>query len=54
MPITPFTDINRGENDGNVMLSLLGSVETCTATLVLSLLIYSLPTHKYNNIDNQF
>src|SRR6185369_14892400 len=35
------------------MLLLLGSSEECTPALVSEFArIYSLPTHKYNNVDN--
>src|SRR6185369_8677159 len=38
-----------------IMLLLLGSDETCTPTLVSEFArIYSLPTHKYKNVDNNF
>ena len=37
------------------MLLLLGSSEQCTPALVSEFArIYSLPTHKYNNVDNNF
>ena len=37
------------------MLLLLGSSEECTPTLVSEFArIYSLPTYKYNNVDNNF
>ena len=37
------------------MLLLLGSSEECTPALVSEFArIYSLPTHKYNNVDNNF
>src|SRR6185369_11590919 len=37
------------------MHSLLGSSEECTPALVSEFArIYSLPTHKYNNVDNNF
>ena len=37
------------------MLLLLGSSEECTPTLVSEFArIYSLPTNKYNNVDNNF
>ena len=40
---------------GPAMLVLLGSSEECTPTLVSEFArIYSLPTHKYNNNDNNF
>jgi hypothetical protein len=41
--------------DNDIMLLLLGSNEECTPTLVSEFArIYSLPTHKYNNDDNNF
>ena len=38
-----------------ITLVLLGSIEKCTSTLVSEFArIYSLPTHKYNIVDNNF
>jgi len=38
-----------------IMLLFLGNSEECTQTLVSEFArIYSLPTHKYNNVDNSF
>jgi len=41
--------------DNEIILLLLGSNEECTPTLVSEFArIYSLPTHKYNIVDNNF
>src|SRR6185369_2724654 len=41
--------------DNKIILLLLGSSEECTPTLVSEFArIYSLPTHKYNAVDNNF
>src|SRR5437764_12859856 len=38
-----------------ITLILLGSSEECTPTLVSEFArLYSLPTHKYNSVDNNF
>src|SRR5205085_12563262 len=43
------------DDEAMIMLSLLGSSEECTPTLVSEFArIYSLPRHKYNNDVNQF
>ena len=45
----------KNHDDDKVMLLLLGSSEECTPALVSEFArIYSLPTHKYNNVDNNF
>jgi len=43
------------KDDDDIILIFLGSDEECTPTLVSEFArIYSLPTHKYNNDDNNF
>jgi hypothetical protein len=54
---TPTNDIyyaSRKHKVKETMLLLLGSSEECTPALVSEFArIYSLPTHKYNNVDNK-
>ena len=66
IPCSDITDIKPTPTDAiyyasrkqelkGMMLLLLGSSEECTPTLVSEFArIYSLPTHKYNNVDNNF
>ena len=47
-------DDNDKVDETTIMLLSLGSSEECTPTLVSEFArIYSLPTHKYNNVDSQ-
>ena len=67
IPSSEFTSIESSQNaadetisyaqhgDDKRMLLLLGNDDKCTPTLVSEFArIYSLPTYKYNNVDNNF
>src|SRR4051794_36840409 len=44
-----------GVEETTIMLLLLGNGEICTPSFVSAFArIYALPTHKYNNVDNNF
>src|SRR5438132_2974475 len=50
-----YASRKRTYSDIKVMLLLLGSSEECTPVLVSEFSrIYSLPTHEYNSVDNNF
>ena len=54
-PINAIYYANRKHELKGTMHLLLGSSEECTPALVSEFArIYSLPTHKYNNVDNNF
>ena len=52
---SPIDNVCYASYDSEIILVLLGSNEECTPALVSEFArIYSLPTHKYNKVDNNF